>query len=63
MLAAYRQAAAARAALGIPPLPLTAQETAALVELLISPPADEDPAFLLDLLIFLPSLSFTKACR
>jgi len=50
MLAAYRQAAAARAALGIPPLPLTAQETAALVELLISPPADEDPAFLLDLL-------------
>lgn len=36
MLAAYRQAAAARAALGIPPLPLTAQETAALVELLIS---------------------------
>ena len=31
MLAAYRQAAAARAALGIPPLPLTAQETAALV--------------------------------
>ena len=51
MLAAYRQAAAARAALGIPPLPLTAQETAALVELLISPPADEDPAFLLDLLV------------
>ena len=45
MLVAYRQAAAARAALGIPPLPLTAQETAALVELLISPPADEDPAF------------------
>lgn len=34
MLEAYRKAAAERAALGIPPLPLTPQQTADLVELL-----------------------------
>ena len=49
MLQAYRQHVAERAALGIPPLPLTAQQTAAVIELLKAPPAGED-AFLLDLL-------------
>ena len=49
MLQAYRQHAAERAALGIPPLPLTAQQTADLIELIKTPPAGED-AFLLDLL-------------
>jgi len=34
MLEAYRQHVAERAALGIPPLPLTAQQTADLIELL-----------------------------
>ena len=49
MLQAYRQHATERAALGIPPLPLSAEQTAALIELIKSPPAGED-AFLLDLL-------------
>ena len=49
MLQAYRQHVAERAALGIPPLPLTAQQTAELIELIKQPPAGED-AFLLDLL-------------
>ena len=49
MLVDYRQHAAERAALGIPPLPLSAQQTAELIELIKSPPAGED-AFLLDLL-------------
>jgi aconitate hydratase 2/2-methylisocitrate dehydratase len=49
MLEAYRQHAAERAALGIPPLPLSAQQVAALVELIKAPPAGED-AFLLELL-------------
>ncbi len=49
MLQAYRQHAAERAALGIPPLPLSAQQTAELIELIKAPPAGED-AFLLDLL-------------
>ncbi|WP_425258026.1 bifunctional aconitate hydratase 2/2-methylisocitrate dehydratase [Rubrivivax sp. RP6-9] len=49
MLTAYRQHAAERAALGIPPLPLSAQQTAALIELIKAPPAGEE-AFLLDLL-------------
>jgi aconitate hydratase 2/2-methylisocitrate dehydratase len=40
---------AERAALGIPPLPLNAQQTADVIELLKSPPAGEE-AFLLDLL-------------
>ena len=50
MLDAYRKHQAERAALGIPPLPLTAQQTADLIELLKAPPAGED-AFLLDLLV------------
>ena len=49
MLAAYRQAAADREALGIPPLPLDAAQAEALIELLEQPPAGED-AFLLELL-------------
>ncbi|MGX5673568.1 bifunctional aconitate hydratase 2/2-methylisocitrate dehydratase [Thermomonas fusca] len=50
MLAAYRQHEAERAALGIPALPLTPQQTADLIELLKNPPAGEE-AFLLDLLV------------
>ncbi len=49
MLKAYREHAAERAALGIPPLPLTAQQTADLIELVKAPPAGEE-AFLMDLL-------------
>ena len=45
MLAVYRQHVAERAALGIPPLPLTAQQTAEVIELLKNPPAGEE-AFL-----------------
>jgi len=49
MLAAYRQHVAERAALGIPPLPLTAQQTAEVIELLKAPPAGEESA-LVDLI-------------
>ncbi|MBH1986637.1 MAG: bifunctional aconitate hydratase 2/2-methylisocitrate dehydratase [Burkholderiales bacterium] len=49
MLQAYRQHVAERAALGIPPLPLTAPQVAELIELIKNPPAGED-AVLLDLL-------------
>ncbi len=49
MLQAYRQHVAERAALGIPPLPLTAQQTADLIELLKSPPKGEEQV-LLDLI-------------
>jgi len=42
MLQAYRQHVAERAALGIPPLPLSAQQTAELIELLKAPPAGEE---------------------
>ncbi|MEY4751116.1 MAG: bifunctional aconitate hydratase 2/2-methylisocitrate dehydratase [Pseudomonadota bacterium] len=49
MLQAYRQHVAERAALGIPPLPLTAQQTAEVIELIKNPPAGEE-AFLLDLI-------------
>ena len=38
MLKAYRDQVAERAALGIPPLPLSAQQTADLIELLKNPP-------------------------
>lgn len=48
MLQAYVNHVAERAALGIPPLPLTAQQTADLVELLKNPSAAEAD-FLLDL--------------
>lgn len=49
MLESYRQHVAERAALGIPPLPLSAQQTADLVQLLKNPPAGEEE-FLLDLI-------------
>ena len=49
MLEAYRQQQAERAALGIPALPLSAQQTADLIELLKSPPAGEKE-FLLELI-------------
>ena len=42
MLEAYREHVAERAALGIPPKPLNAEQTAALVELLKNPPAGEE---------------------
>src|SRR3546814_1453430 len=48
MLESYRQHAAERAASGIPPLPLSAQQTADLIELLKAPPAGEE-SFLVDL--------------
>ena len=51
MLEAYRQHVAERAAQGIPPLPLTAQQTADLVALLQNPPAGE-AAFLVDLITY-----------
>jgi aconitate hydratase 2 / 2-methylisocitrate dehydratase len=49
MLEQYRHHAAERDAQGIPPLPLDAEQTAALCELLKAPPAGEE-AFLLHLL-------------
>ncbi|ETD67947.1 bifunctional aconitate hydratase 2/2-methylisocitrate dehydratase [Pelistega indica] len=49
MLEAYRKHEAERAALGIPALPLSAKQTADLIELLKNPPAGEEK-FLLDLL-------------
>ncbi|MDF0749155.1 bifunctional aconitate hydratase 2/2-methylisocitrate dehydratase [Marinobacter sp. 71-i] len=42
MLEAYREHVAEREALGIPPKPLNAEQTAALVELLKNPPAGEE---------------------
>lgn len=49
MLESYRQHVAERDALGIPPLPLSAKQTAELIELLKAPPAGEE-AYLLDLI-------------
>ncbi len=49
MLEAYRHHVAERAALGIPPLPLSAKQTSELIELLKNPPAGEE-ATLLDLI-------------
>jgi aconitate hydratase 2/2-methylisocitrate dehydratase len=49
LLPAYRAAAAEREALGVPALPLTAQQAQALTELLQVPPVGEE-AFLLELL-------------
>lgn len=50
MLQAYRQHVSDRAAEGVPPLPLNAEQTADLVALLKQPPAGEE-AFLLSLLV------------
>ncbi|MEJ8837011.1 bifunctional aconitate hydratase 2/2-methylisocitrate dehydratase [Ramlibacter sp. AN1133] len=49
MLQAYVEHVAERAALGIPPLPLSAKQTADVIEMIKSAPAKEE-AFLLDLL-------------
>jgi len=49
MLESYRQHVAERAALGIPPLPLSAQQTADLIELIKNPPKGEEQT-LVDLL-------------
>lgn len=49
MLDAYRHHVAERAALGIPPLPLSAQQTADVIELIKQLPAGEE-AFLVDLI-------------
>ncbi|EER58923.1 aconitate hydratase 2 [Acidovorax delafieldii 2AN] len=49
MLKAYRDHVAERAALGIPPLPLSAKQTSELIELLKNPPAGEE-AVLVDLI-------------
>jgi aconitate hydratase 2/2-methylisocitrate dehydratase len=46
MLESYRQHVAQRAALGIPPLPLNAQQTSELCELLKNPPAGEEETLL-----------------
>ncbi|MEW6514854.1 MAG: bifunctional aconitate hydratase 2/2-methylisocitrate dehydratase [Pseudomonadota bacterium] len=51
MLEAYRAHVAERAALGIPPLPLTKQQTQQLVDLLMAPPKGEE-AFLVDLITY-----------
>ena len=51
MLAEYRQQAAERAAQGLVPKPLTAEQTAALVELIKNPPPGEED-YLLELLAY-----------
>jgi aconitate hydratase 2/2-methylisocitrate dehydratase len=51
MLQAYRDHVAERAALGIPPLPLTAKQTAEVVDLLKNPPKGEE-ATLIELLTY-----------
>ncbi|MBY0346286.1 MAG: aconitate hydratase B, partial [Neisseriaceae bacterium] len=51
MLEKYRLHVAERAALGIPPLPLSAEQTAELIELLLAPPAGEAD-FLLELMTY-----------
>ena len=51
MLEAYRQHVAERAALAIPPLPLSVKQTEELIELLKNPPKGEE-AFLTDLLVY-----------
>ena len=51
MLETYRAHVAERAALGIPPLPLTAKQTAELIELIKNPPAGEEQT-LLDLITY-----------
>jgi aconitate hydratase 2 / 2-methylisocitrate dehydratase len=50
-LSTYRTHVTERAALGIPPLPLSAKQTGEVIELLKAPPAGED-AFLVDLITY-----------
>jgi len=51
MLKSYREHVAERAALGIPPLPLSAKQTGELIELLKNPPAGEEKT-LVDLITY-----------
>jgi len=51
MLKAYREHVAERAALGVPPLPLSAAQTAELIELLKNPPKGEE-ATLVELITY-----------
>jgi aconitate hydratase 2/2-methylisocitrate dehydratase len=62
MLAAYRAHAAERAALGIPPLPLSAKQTEGLIALLRDPPAGEE-AFLVELLTYRVPAGVDDAAR
>ena len=60
MLDAYREHTKERGQLGIPPLPLNAEQVAALVELLKSPPAGEE-AYMVSLLTNnVPQVSMTR---
>ena len=62
MLEAYRQHVAERAALGIPPLPLTARQTEDLIALLKAPPAGEE-SFLVDLVTYRVPAGVDDAAR
>ena len=62
MLASYRHHVAERAALGIPPLPLSAQQTAQLIELLKAPPG-ADAATLVDLITHRVPAGVDEAAR
>jgi aconitate hydratase 2/2-methylisocitrate dehydratase len=50
VLEAYREHVAERAAMNIPPKPLSPQQVADLVELLKAPPVGEEESYLLDLI-------------
>lgn len=62
MLEAYRSHVAERAALGISPLPLNAQQTADLVELLKNPPKGEED-FLVELITYRVPAGVDDAAR
>jgi len=62
VLEAYRSHVAERAALGIPPLPLNAQQTADLVELLKNPPKGEED-FLVELITYRVPAGVDDAAR
>jgi aconitate hydratase 2/2-methylisocitrate dehydratase len=62
VLEAYRSHVAERAALGIPPLPLNAQQTADLVELLKNPPKGEEE-FLVELITYRVPAGVDDAAR
>src|SRR5690606_39797039 len=62
VLEAYRAHVAERAALGIPPLPLSKQQVTELVELLKNPPAGEE-AFLVELLTYRVPAGDRKSTR
>ncbi|WP_044259255.1 hypothetical protein, partial [Richelia intracellularis] len=50
MLKSYRKHLESRAVLGIPPLPLNAEQTSQLCDLLKNPPQDKETFSLLELL-------------